>query len=122
MKKILIVEDNPMNLELLETILVAKGFEVLSAEGGEASVEMARSEAPDLVLMDLQMPGVDGYAALAAMRADEVTRHIPVIAVTGNAMQHDVNRIESSGFDGYIIKPYKIHALMASVNKALGTE
>ncbi len=119
MKKILIVEDNPMNLELLATILGAHGFEVVTADGGQVSVELARSELPDLILMDLQMPGVDGYAALRSLRIDNRTRSIPVIAVTGNAMQHDVDRIESSGFDGYIMKPYKIDELMTSVLKIL---
>jgi two-component system, cell cycle response regulator DivK len=119
MKKILIVEDNPMNLELLATILGVNDFEVLSADGGKISIEVARTERPDLILMDLQMPGVDGYAALSSLRSDDLTRNIPVIAVTGNAMQHDIDRIESSGFDDYILKPYKIDELISTVREAL---
>ncbi len=119
MFKILIAEDNSLNLELLSTILLANNFNVVSAGNGIEAISVARSEQPNLILMDIQMPGLDGYEALAALRADPNTKHIPVLAVTGNAMSHDLSKIGESGFDGVVNKPFRIHELLQAIRLVL---
>jgi two-component system cell cycle response regulator DivK len=119
MKLILIVDDNTMNLDFLKTILDANGFETLSTESGLAAVGLAKDKQPNLILMDIQMSGVDGYMALDMLRNEKITLNIPVIAVTGNGMAHDRDRIISSGFNEYIIKPYRINSLLAIIKPFL---
>jgi two-component system cell cycle response regulator DivK len=109
--RILVVEDNLLNLKLIRDVLVFKGFDVLTAQSGEEGVALAASERPDLVLMDLQLPGIGGHEALLQIRSDPRCRSVPVVAVTAFAMKHDIERAEKAGFDGYIAKPISVRAL-----------
>lgn len=115
MPTILIVEDDTLNLKLLSTILIAHNNSILTANNGQEAIFCTQAHLPDLVLMDINMPGMDGYEALAAIRANPKTRHIPVIAVTGNAMTHDLKKIRQSGFDNVISKPFKIDDLLETL-------
>lgn len=117
MKKILIVEDNKLSRELLETILDFNGYQRLSVDGGVLGVELARSESPDLVLMDIQMPDMDGYTAMKHIRDDNDTSHIPVVAVTGNATPADRDQMMEEGFNDIIIKPYLIDDVLNVVRR-----
>ena len=103
--RILIVDDNPANLSLMEYLLSAYGYAVLSAADGRGGVHCAVSDRPDLVLMDIQMPGLDGFEALRAIRAACGHDAMPVVAVTAEAMVGDRERILDRGFDGYLAKP-----------------
>ena len=105
MAKILIVEDNPANMTLAVFLLESAGYTVLSATDAEAGLTRARGEQPDLILMDIQLPGMDGLAATVLLKADDATRRIPVVALTALAMKGDEARIRAAGCDGYIAKP-----------------
>jgi CheY-like chemotaxis protein len=109
--RILVVEDNPLNLKLIRDVLEFHGFDVLTAQSGEEGVTLASGESPDLVLMDLQLPGIGGHEALLQMRADPRCRCVPVVAVTAFAMKDDIERARKAGFDGYIAKPISVRAL-----------
>jgi CheY-like chemotaxis protein len=109
--RILIVEDNPLNLKLIRDVLEFRGFDVVTARSGEEGVTVAASSAPDLVLMDLQLPGIDGHEALQRIHADPRCRDVPVVAVTAFAMKEDIARAEAAGFAGYIAKPISVRAL-----------
>ena len=109
--RILVVEDNQLNLKLIRDVLVFEGFDVLTAQSGEEGVTLAAAEGPDLVLMDLQLPGIGGHEALLRMRADPRCSSVPVVAVTAFAMKDDIERAELAGFDGYIAKPISVRAL-----------
>ena len=109
--RILVVEDNPLNVKLIRDVLEFCGFEVLTAQSGEEGVALARSEKPDLVLMDLQLPGIGGHEALLQLRSDPGCCDVPVIAVTAFAMKDDIDRAQKAGFDGYIAKPISVRAL-----------
>lgn len=116
---VLVVEDNPLNLKLARAVLEHAGFEVRSASTAEEGVAQAIAEPPDLVLMDLQLPGMDGYAGLAALRADPATHDVPVLAVTASAMPADRERVRAAGFDAYIEKPINVRDLPVQVRTAL---
>ena len=105
---VLIVEDNEKNRKLERDLLQFKGFRTIETDNGEDGIRMAREHRPDLVLMDIELPGIDGVEALARLRADPLTRQIPVIAVTASAMQQDRERIMAAGFDDYQRKPIDI--------------
>ena len=105
---ILIVEDNERNLRLFRELLDSEGFTTLEAGTADAAVEVACRERPDLVLMDIQLPGADGTSALHRLRADERTTAIPVVAVTAFAMKGDRERLLAEGFDDYIAKPIDV--------------
>jgi two-component system cell cycle response regulator DivK len=109
--RILVVEDNPLNLKLIRDVLEFEGFEVLTAESGEEGVAVAASDRVDLVLMDLQLPGIDGHEALVQIRSDPQCRAVPVVAVTAFAMKDDIESARRAGFDGYIAKPISVRAL-----------
>jgi two-component system, cell cycle response regulator DivK len=113
--RVLVVEDNPLNLKLIKDVLEYQGFDVLTAASGEEGVVAALSASPDLVLMDLQLPGIDGHEALSRIRADPRCNGIPVVAVTAFAMKEDAERAAAAGFDGYIAKPIDIRALPGQV-------
>jgi two-component system cell cycle response regulator DivK len=116
--RILVVEDNPKNLKLVRDVLTFSGFEVIEATCGEDGVRLAHEELPDLILMDLQLPGIDGTEALRQIReADE--GHVPVVAVTAFAMNEDRSRAFDSGFDGYVEKPISVRALPQQVRDFL---
>jgi CheY-like chemotaxis protein len=116
---ILIVEDNPQSLKLVRDILQVKGYQTLEAETGEEGVRLARERQPALILMDIQLPGINGIEALHRLRADPVTSSTPVIAVTASVMTQDRSRIMDAGFDGFQSKPISINQLLAAVRDAL---
>ena len=116
---VLLVEDNPRNLKLARDVLEFGGFVVITATTGEDGVEQARAILPDVILMDLQLPGIDGYAALELIRAHEPTAHIPVVAVTAFAMGRDRERVRASGFSGYLEKPISVREFPAQVRRHL---
>ena len=119
MSTILVVEDNTANMTLAVDLLESVGHTVLSATDAEAGLALARAEHPDLVLMDIQLPGMDGLEATAQLKADEATRAIPVIALTALAMKGDEERIRAAGCDGYIAKPMRYKEFLATVAKQL---
>jgi two-component system cell cycle response regulator DivK len=112
---VLVVEDNPANMTLATFLLKSAGYAVLSATDAEAGLALARSEQPDLVLMDIQLPGMDGLEACAILKKSEATRDIPVIALTALAMKGDEERIRAAGCDGYIAKPLAYREFLATV-------
>ena len=116
---ILIVEDNEKNLKLVRDVLQYRGYQTIEAGTGEEGVRLAKERHPDLVLMDIQLPGIDGITALGQLRADASTRLIPVIAVTASAMTHDRKKIMAAGFDGYQSKPIKVREFMDAVREML---
>jgi two-component system cell cycle response regulator DivK len=113
---VLIVEDNEKNRKLVRDVLTFKGYEVIEAGNGEDGVRLAQARRPRLVLMDVQLPGIDGIEALRRLRADERTRGIPVLAVTASAMDRDRQKIMAAGFDGYQAKPLNVKAFLAAVD------
>jgi two-component system cell cycle response regulator DivK len=119
-KTILIVEDNDQNRLLIKDVLTYHGFAVLEAANGEEGVRLARERLPDLIFMDLQMPVLDGYAAIAALKADPATRTIIIIALTSYAMKGDREKALAAGADGYLAKPLDTRALPGTVRKFLG--
>ena len=121
MAKILIVEDSPDNMKLFRTILALKGHEISGLPGGEELFSTLAAGLPELVLMDIQMPGKDGFALLAEIRASEY-RDLRVIALTAHAMSGDREKAMSAGFDGYITKPIDIRLFPEQVLKALAGE
>ncbi len=120
MSRILIVEDNPRNLKLVRDVLQVKGYVTLEAGTGEEGVRIATEERPDLILMDIQLPGMNGIEALHALRGDPATAAIPVIAVTASVMQDDRKTIMAAGFDAYVGKPINLREFLDSVRAALG--
>ncbi|MGD9602874.1 MAG: response regulator [Gammaproteobacteria bacterium] len=116
---ILVVEDNPMNLKLARDVLEAKGYQVLAAENGEDGVTLARTAHPDLVLMDIQLPGIDGVEALARLRADPATAAVPVVAFTASVMAGDRSRVTAAGFDAFVAKPIELKSFLATLAKLL---
>ena len=119
-KKVLAVEDNGNNLLLTKDILRHHGYEVIEACNGHEAIRLARERNPDLILMDIQMPAMDGMAAGRILKGDPATRDIKVIAVTSFAMKGDRERILEAGFDDYIAKPLNTRELPAIVKKHLG--
>jgi two-component system, cell cycle response regulator DivK len=116
--RILVVEDNPKNLKLVRDVLTYSGFEVIEATSGEDGVRLAHLEQPDLILMDLQLPGIDGTEALRQIREID-DGHVPVVAVTAFAMNEDRDRAFDSGFDGYVEKPISVRTLPQQVRDFL---
>jgi two-component system, cell cycle response regulator DivK len=115
MATILVVEDNPANMKLAMTLLRSAGHTVLSATDAEAGLMLARAEQPSLILMDIQLPGMDGIEATMRLKRDSATSAIPVIALTALAMKGDEERIRAAGCDGYIAKPMRYQAFLATV-------
>ncbi len=118
-QRVLVVEDNEKNMKLFRDVLQATGFTVLEAATGEDALELAREHHHALVLMDVQLPGIDGAETLARLRDDERTATIPVLALTAQAMRGDRERFLESGFDGYLAKPVDIRELVAAVREAV---
>jgi two-component system cell cycle response regulator DivK len=119
MAKVLIVEDNAANMTLAVFLLQSAGHSVLSATDAEAGLTLARDEQPDLILMDIQLPGMDGLEATVLLKRDEATRAIPVIALTALAMKGDEERIRAAGCDGYIAKPLAYRDFLATISARL---
>ena len=118
---ILIVEDNPLNLELATDLLTIAGYSIRQARTGEEGLRLARLEAPALILLDLRMPGLDGYATLRALKADPRTAAIPTVALTAQAMAGDKETAMAAGFDAYISKPIDTKTFSQTVARALGS-
>ena len=121
-KKILIVEDNEMNLELATDLLELSGYLVFCAQTAEEGLKMAGAELPDLVLMDISLPGMDGLEAARILKQDERTRSIPVVALSAHAMKGDEERALMMGFSGYITKPIDTRAFPQKVNQFLNNK
>ena len=115
MSKILIIEDNATNMTLAIFLLQSAGYTVVSATDAETGLTLARAERPDLILMDIQLPGMDGLQATALLKKDDATRAIPVIALTALAMKGDEERIRAAGCDGYIAKPMRYREFLATI-------
>lgn len=115
MAKILVIEDNPANMALATFLLQSVGHAVLSATDAEAGLTLAREQQPELILMDIQLPGMDGLKATALLKQDDATRAIPVIALTALAMSGDEQRIRAAGCEGYIAKPFAYREFLATI-------
>jgi two-component system, cell cycle response regulator DivK len=122
MSVILIVEDNEKNLKLVRDVLQVKGYQTLEAGTGEDGLKIARERKPDLILMDIQLPGMSGVEALKALRAAPETAAIPVVAITASVMQQDRKMVMSAGFDGFIDKPFNLRSLLDTVQQTPRTE
>ena len=121
MARVLLVEDNDMNRDMLSRRLASRGFEVLTALDGEQGVEMAAAEMPDLILMDMSLPVLDGWGATKRIKAEERTRSIPVIALTAHAMSADREKALQAGCDDYDTKPVELRRLLGKMNRLLGS-
>ncbi len=119
MKRILIVEDTEDNRRILRDLLLASGYDLLEAADGAAGIAMAASERPDLILMDIQLPVLDGYEATRRIKADPALTAIPIIAVTSYALAGDEEKTRAAGCDGYIAKPFSPRQLLAKVREFL---
>jgi two-component system cell cycle response regulator DivK len=120
MKKILIAEDRPSSRELIRTVLEGCGYIVFEASDGRQAVDVARRELPDLLIVDLQMPALDGLGVLAELRRDERFAEVPIVALTASAMQGDRERALEAGFTEYITKPVNLRFLREELTRLLG--
>lgn len=118
-KTVLIVEDNDLNLKLLNDLLQAEGYSTVCARSGEEAVEAARRQPPDLVMMDIRLPGISGLEATQILKADLALKGIPVVAVTAYAMDGDEEKILAGGCDGFLEKPFSIESLLAMLRRFL---
>jgi two-component system, cell cycle response regulator DivK len=118
-RRILVVEDNPLNLKLVRDVLQFAGYDVIEAESGEDGLRAARADPPDLVLMDIQLPGIDGIETLKRLRQATLGRDVPVVAVTAFAMAEDRERASLAGFDGYVEKPISVRELPGQIEAFL---
>jgi CheY-like chemotaxis protein len=116
---ILIIEDNEKNRKLARDVLQVKGYKTIESETAEDGLDLARSESPALILMDIQLPGMDGITALKQLRADPVTKSIPTIAITASAMTHNRQTLLAEGFDGYQTKPISLKDFLGEVERVL---
>lgn len=119
MPKILLVEDNEMNRDMLSRRLLRNGYEVVLAPDGESGVEMAQTQAPDLVLMDMSLPVLDGWEATRRLKADGATQHIPIIALTAHAMSSDREKALEAGCNDYDTKPIELPRLLGKIEALL---
>jgi CheY-like chemotaxis protein len=117
--RVLLVEDNEDNFELVRFLLERAGFVVLAGHDGQEALDMARKELPDLILMDLSLPGIDGWTAARELKDDPKTSHIPLMALTAHTLPGDRKRAMESGFDGYISKPIDVVNFGDSITKIL---
>ncbi len=118
-KVILVVEDDSKSLKLIRDLLQASGYKTIEATDGEQGVDLAKAKKPDLILMDIQMPEMDGLEATRILKADATTRNIPILALTSYAMKGDRERILEAGCDGYLAKPIDIQELLKKVAEHL---
>lgn len=119
MPTILVVEDNEMNMQLVEYLLEEGGYGILKAASGEEALELAQRAVPDLVLMDIHLPGMDGLAVVRRLREDPRTSTVPVLALTAHAMRGDRDRFLQAGCDGYISKPIDVASFIPSISRFL---
>ncbi|MEK6715887.1 MAG: response regulator [candidate division NC10 bacterium] len=118
-RRVLVVDDHPMSLELVTALLEQEGYQVLAAASGEVGLHLTAAEAPDLILMDLQLPGMTGYEAIRRLKADPATTAIPVLALTGSAMRGDALKVREAGADGYLTKPLDARAFRETLRRIL---
>lgn len=118
-QRILVVDDHEDNRRILHDLLSTAGYEVIEAENGEDAVAFAEARVPDLILMDIQLPGIDGYEATRRIKANPALRRIPLIAVTSYALSGDDVKALAAGCDGYVTKPFSPRALLAKVKECL---
>jgi two-component system cell cycle response regulator DivK len=117
--RVLLVEDNPDNFELVRFLLERFGYEVLGSRDGLQALEIARREIPDLILMDLSLPGMDGWTAAQELKNSATTSHIPLLAITAHTLPGDRKRAMESGFDGYISKPINVQTFPTDISSAI---
>lgn len=115
-KKILVVEDNPINMILIKEILTANGFEVIEAYNGHDAIKRGTEERPDLILMDLNLPEMDGITATKILKSNILCKDVPIVAITASAMKGDEEKIIAEGFDGYIAKPIEMKKFIKDVS------
>lgn len=118
-KRILVIEDQEDNRQIVRDLLSANGYELTDAITGEEGVAFAKRDRPDLILMDIQLPGIDGYEATRRIKADPELRHIPIIVVTSYALSGDDQKAFAAGCDGYVTKPFSPRLLMAKIREYL---
>jgi len=118
---ILIIEDNEKNRKLCRDVLQVKGYRTIESETAEAGLELARSQAPALILMDIQLPGMDGITAMKQLKSDSSTQGIPIIAITASAMTNNRTAMLAEGFDGYQTKPISLKDFLGEVERVLGS-
>ena len=121
MAKVLLVEDNEMNRDMLSRRLVRRGFQVVFAMDGQQGIDLARSERPDIILMDMSLPVIDGWEATRHLKADDATRSVPVIGLTAHAMSGDREKAIEAGCDDYDTKPVELDRLISKIDHLLGT-
>jgi two-component system, cell cycle response regulator DivK len=117
---ILIVEDNEKNMKLLRDVLQFKGYRTIETEMGEDAVTLAMQHKPDLILMDYQLPGIDGIEAFHRIRNASATAHIPIVAVTASAMPEEAKKMKEAGFDGFLTKPINVKSFIETVERFIG--
>jgi CheY-like chemotaxis protein len=120
MPKVLLVEDNEMNRDMLSRRLVRRGYEVVFAVDGQQGINMAASESPDIILMDLSLPVIDGWEATRRVKAQAATRNIPIIGLTAHAMSDDRDKAIDAGCDEYDTKPVELERLIGKIERLLG--
>jgi two-component system cell cycle response regulator DivK len=118
-RRVLVIEDHEDNRRILRDLLTSAGYEPIEAVTGEEGVALAETQRPDLILMDIQLPGLDGYEATRRIKANPDLRHIPIIAVTSYALSGDEVKAKEAGCDGYVTKPFSPRALLAKVREYL---
>jgi len=118
---ILIIEDNEKNRKLCRDVLQVKGYKTIESETAEDGLELARSQSPDLILMDIQLPGMDGITAMKRLKADPLTKDIPIVAITASAMTNNRQTMLAEGFDGYQTKPISLKDFLGEVERVLGS-
>jgi two-component system cell cycle response regulator DivK len=119
-KRILMVEDTEDNRQILRDLFANTDYELIEAADGASGVAMAQTHKPDLILMDIQLPGLDGYEATRRIKAEPALRHVPIIAVTSYALSGDEAKARDAGCDAYVAKPFSPRLLLAKVNELLG--
>jgi two-component system, cell cycle response regulator DivK len=120
MPKILLVEDNEMNRDMLSRRLIRRGFEVIFAVDGQQGVDLAKSERPDIILMDMSLPVIDGWEATRQVKSADATKHVPVIGLTAHAMSGDREKAMEAGCDDYDTKPVELERLIGKIDRLLG--
>ena len=120
MAKVLLVEDNEMNRDMLSRRLIRRGFQVVFAMDGQQGVDLARSERPDIILMDMSLPIIDGWEATRRVKADDATRRVPVIGLTAHAMAGDREKAIEAGCDDYDTKPVELDRLIGKIERLIG--
>jgi two-component system cell cycle response regulator DivK len=121
MTKVLLVEDNEMNRDMLSRRLIRRGFQVVFAIDGQHGIDLAHSERPDIILMDMSLPVIDGWEATRRLKADDATRSVPVIGLTAHAMSGDREKAIEAGCDDYDTKPVELDRLIGKIERLLGT-